>query len=1457
MVSIFSCARPVAYKAPVPLRLAPEPIAAEAPRADSWREAADFFRFKRWPFDSELPVERYLEAEQHARSLPLYSIAEGRVRVTPTNGGNRQDAATRDAIFGTWQPLGPGNIGGRVRDLVIHPQNPNLMYAGTATGGVWKTTDGGLTWTPLTDFLPVLSVSSLAMSPADPNTLLVGTGEASRGAGIFKSTDAGQTWTQLKSTANLFYVYKLAYVRTRPNNVYAATSSGVWMSLDGGNSWKQSFPASGSGVSCGHLAVRSDQPTDIVFANCYTFVNSTYMSAIYRNSDAAGAGTWDSVLTDPNMDAVALAVAPTQSSTVYALAVNHDQSSPFRSALLAFYRSTSGGDKGTWEVRTSNSDPNPVNPNILSYPTCAYSPTDHHGQGGYNLDIAVDPTEPNRIFTAGIDLFRSDDGGATWGHIDGGGGKFAHSDQHILVFHPNYNAQGNQTLFVGNDGGVFRTDSALAPSGMGPQAFCFPYPAQVGWTGLNNGFVATQFYHGIMYAGGIAYFGGTQDNGTVRGTDFSGPQHWSSLYGGDGGDVAVDPLDANTLFYEYINLSIRKSVDGGVTNVSSVNGITENPKDFQFINYFVMDPADSLRLYTGGQSLWRSLDGGATWSAASAPLPDYRFGLQAVTTITVSPADPNVVYFGTVDGRIYLNGRALSANASTQWTYSRPGGSYVSRIVVDPRQPATVYAVYSSFRNSDLAGQIFKSMDGGYSWIPLNGSGSSAFPDVPSHVLLIDPNDSSRLYVGTDIGVFVSLDGGASWMRDDNPFANVITESLLLDQNGGTTSLYAFTYGRGTWRVVLPGSSGTCAYSLSASTLSMPASGGVVPIDISTNSNCRWAALPGSNFATLQSPASGQGPGRVFVVAKFNGATAPRNDTLYIQNQPVVVNQAGDPTGAHNIFSDELATARQIDVLPYTDSLFNRPYTRNPQDPNHTCTNSQDYKTAWWKFSAAASGRLLVTATGRRYDVYGDTGLVLSAYPINAGLLGAEAACATIPRTTSDPTSVSIQLDVAAGSSYAIEVSAIGPADTDGGFVNLSAAILPTVGLSPPVATVMAGAKQQFTANVNYPNGAVRWTLSPPLGNITQTGAYSAPLVIDTPTNVSVIAQSLANPVAKAAATVTIMPPPVSFSLAGITNAASFHNGAVAPGEIITIFGTDIGPPDLVGLQLDQQGRVSTSIGNTRVLFDGVAAPLVYSSFGQVAAIVPYEVDGHQNTQVQIEHNGQKSQLVSVPVTASAPALFTSSATGSGQAAVLNQDNLLNAIYAAPRGSVVVLFGTGEGQTIPLGVNGLVANTTFPKPVLPVSVQIGGQDAQVLYAGAAPTLVAGVLQVNAVVPTGIQPGSSVPVVVKVGDVASSSNVTLNVLGPDGRMARVAYNNLGASSVKITVYDPSRPQTPIVLGTVPAGKYYIVNALQVGNDWGIQVNSSAIRVISHVCDYAGTASPPYWACAGTADNPFPR
>lgn len=189
-----------------------------------------------------------------------------------------------------------------------------------------------------------------------------------------------------------------------------------------------------------------------------------------------------------------------------------------------------------------------------------------------------------------------------------------------------------------------------------------------------------------------------------------------------------------------------------------------------------------------------------------------------------------------------------------------------------------------------------------------------------------------------------------------------------------------------------------------------------------------------------------------------------------------------------------------------------------------------------------------------------------------------------------------------------------------------------------------------------------------------------------------------------------------------------------APGEIVTLFGTGIGPAVLVGVRLTPAGFFDNSLADTRVLFDGVAAPLVYVSERQTSAIVPYAVAGKASTQIQVEYQGRQSPPVTLPVAASAPALFSLNA-GRGGGAILNQDSTVNtAANPAEKGSIVVLYGTGEGQTDPAGVDGKLASGTFPKPVLPVSVTIGGQAADILYYGAAPGLVAGVMQVNARIP---------------------------------------------------------------------------------------------------------------------------
>jgi uncharacterized protein (TIGR03437 family) len=233
-------------------------------------------------------------------------------------------------------------------------------------------------------------------------------------------------------------------------------------------------------------------------------------------------------------------------------------------------------------------------------------------------------------------------------------------------------------------------------------------------------------------------------------------------------------------------------------------------------------------------------------------------------------------------------------------------------------------------------------------------------------------------------------------------------------------------------------------------------------------------------------------------------------------------------------------------------------------------------------------------------------------------------------------------------------------------------------------------------------------------------------------------------------------------SLGGIANVASYESGSVSPGEILVIFGSNLGPSQLKTLTVTG-GKVDSTLAGTQVLFDSIAAPLIYTSSGQVATIVPYNVAGKSSTQMVIQYNNRNSPPLTVPVSAAVPGLFTIDQSGKGQGAILNQDNSVNgSSNPAARGSIVVLYLTGEGQTNPPGTDGLVASSIYPKPVLPVTVNIGGETVQPLYAGAAPQEVAGMMQVNVQVPTDIAPGNAVPVTVSVGTATTPTGVTLAV-----------------------------------------------------------------------------------------------
>ncbi len=861
-------------------------------------EAAEFYHLKRVPVgQNELPVERYFTAIEQLKGLPQYSTAQETFLPSQSAMG---ETAAESLTSGTWAQLGPGNIGGRTRALLVHPTNLNVMYAAGVTGGIWKSSNGGASWTPLNDMLPNLAVVAMAMDPKNPEIIYAGTGEIvgspfTRGAGIFKTTDGGASWTHLSSTANnshFYFVNDLVISPTNSQRIYAATWAGVYRSTDGGASWTRVLnPTNSEGktvyAGCTDLTIRTDQSTDYLFAACGNYEQA----AVYRNTDAAGAGSWTVVLSESGMGRTSLAIAPSNQSVIYAAAASIGTSS--RGQLHAVFRSTSGGAAGTWTAQVRKTDPIKLNTLLFTNPIsatmseCGFGSNNPYGQGDYDNVIAVDPADPNRVWVGGIDLFRSDDGGRNWGlasywWASQTNPRFAHADQHVIVFHPHYNGTTNKTMFVGNDGGLFRTDDARAAVATGPGATCAPNGTMI-WQSLNNNYGVTHFYHGVPYPDGKTYFGGTQDNGTVRGTDADGINGWREIMGGDGGYVAVDQTNPSTLYAEVYYLSLRKSTDGGKTFQKATNGITEPNENFLFITPFVMDPSNSQRLWIGGKSLWRTTDEAGSWTQASSQVAE-----GSVSAIAVAPSDGNYVLVGTSKGYIHRTNIGLSSNASTAWPYARPRSGYVSWVAFDPTNPSICYATYSTFNSSSTDRHLYKSTDGGASWTAIDNE----LPDIPFHCIIVDPANTSRLYVGTDLGVFVSTNGGVSWAKETTGFANVVTEAMSLNIVSGEATLFAFTHGRGAWRVSLGASGGGCPSEISPTSQSFEASGGTGSVNVIVASGCNWTARSNANWITITAGSSGSGNGTVSYSVSANTGAA-RTGTLTIAGQNFTVTQNG------------------------------------------------------------------------------------------------------------------------------------------------------------------------------------------------------------------------------------------------------------------------------------------------------------------------------------------------------------------------------------------------------------------------------------------------------------------------------------------------------------------------------------------------------------------------------------
>jgi photosystem II stability/assembly factor-like uncharacterized protein len=701
--------------------------------------------------------------------------------------------------------LGARNIGsaamsGRVSALAAMQEGNRLtVYIGAASGGVWKSLNGGTTYKPVFDKQPVQSIGAIAIDPTNPKVIWVGTGESwtrnsvSIGDGIYRSVDGGDNWTNM-GLRESERIAKILIDPTAPNTVYACVPGklwsdsedrGVYKTTNGGQTWTRILKGSNASTGCSMMSMDATNPQTI-FAGMWDFRRKGWTfrsggdgetapsaSGLFKSTD--GGSTWNDLnaesakgLPTKPWGRVAVTVAPSNPNVVYAFI----EAVPPKNAL---YRSADGGR--TWEMRDRSQ-------------AMIWRPF-------YFANLIVDPKDENRIYKPNLPLVVSSDGGQSFSGITNG----AHGDFHDIWIDP----ANTDHLITGDDGGVWYSFDA----------------GNKWWKGEN--LPISQFYHvSVDMDRPYHVYGGLQDNSSWVGeSEYPGGitnSRWENMYGGDGFWMFVDPTDPQYIYAEYQGGEVgrvnRKTHES--RPIKPLPRYQEKKLRFNWNTPIHISPTQRGTVYIGSQFLFRTRDFGQTWDRISPDLstndPTKQLQEQSggvtvdnsaaemhtsIYAIAESPKDPNVIWAGTDDGNLQL-----TRDGAKTWTNvvanvpNLPKSAWVSYLDAGHFDAGTVYATFDLHAFGDMRPYAYKSTDYGKTWTSLVG------PDSPvrgyAHVIREDLVNPNLLFLGTELGLWVSLDGGAQWSRyKGGDFPSVAVRDLAIHPRDN--DLVIGTHGRGIW----------------------------------------------------------------------------------------------------------------------------------------------------------------------------------------------------------------------------------------------------------------------------------------------------------------------------------------------------------------------------------------------------------------------------------------------------------------------------------------------------------------------------------------------------------------------------------------------------------------------------------------------------------------------------------